>query len=248
MLPAFLALLNVSVENLAWQALDPSQRHERMLKAIKHLLLWESQIQPLLLVFHDLHWIDAATQALLDSLVESLPTAQILLLVSYRPEYQHSRGNKTYYTQLQLEPLPPAGANELLQTLLGNDATLEGFRQFLIKRTEGNPFFLEECVRTMVETQVLAGQRGAYRLVQPFPTIQVPLTVQALLAARINCLSIENKQLLAGDLQAALAAGEGALTIFEAHGNIWWACRTLWHLSTITNALGSSFQDFRLLC
>jgi hypothetical protein len=90
----------------------------------------------------------------------------------------------------------------------------------------------------MVETQVLAGQRGAYRLVQPFPTIQVPVTVQALLAARINRLSIENKQLLAGDLQAALAAGEGALTIFEAHGNIWWACRTLWHLSTITSPLG----------
>ena len=62
---------------------------------------------PLLLVFEDLHWIDAETQALLDSLVESLPTARLLLLVNYRPEYQHGWGSKTYYTQLRLDPLPP---------------------------------------------------------------------------------------------------------------------------------------------
>ena len=80
----------------------------------KRLLLRESQEQPLLLVFEDLHWIDAETQALLDSLVESLPTARLLLLVNYRPEYQHGWGSKTYYTQLRLDPLPPESADELL--------------------------------------------------------------------------------------------------------------------------------------
>ena len=74
------------------------------------MLLRESQVQPLLLVFEDLHWIDTETQALLDSLVESLPTARLLLLVNYRPEYQHGWGSKTYYTQLRLDPLPPASA------------------------------------------------------------------------------------------------------------------------------------------
>ena len=86
-----------------------------LLDAVKRLLLRESQVQPLILVFEDLHWIDSETQALLDSLVESLPTAALLLLVNYRPEYQHGWGSKTYYTQLRLDPLPPESAEEIAQ-------------------------------------------------------------------------------------------------------------------------------------
>ena len=107
-----------------WQPLDPPQRRQRTLDALKRLLLRESQVQPLLLVFEDLHWIDTETQALLDSLVESLPDARMLLLVNYRPEYQHGWGSKTYYTQLRLDPLPSASADEFLQALLGDDASL----------------------------------------------------------------------------------------------------------------------------
>jgi predicted ATPase len=150
----------------------------------------------LLLVFEDLHWIDAETQALLDSLVESLPTAHLLLLANYRPEYQHSWGSKTYYTQLRLDPLPPASADEFLHALLGNDPSLAPLKQLLIARTEGNPFFLEESMRTLVETGVLVGEPGAYRLGQALPTIQVPATVQAVLAARIDRLPPEEKRLL----------------------------------------------------
>ena len=159
-LPAFLALLEVPVEDPHWQALDPSQRRQRTLDALKRLLLRESQVQPLLLVFENLHWIDAETQAFLDGLVESLPAARLLLLVNYRPEYQHGWGQKTYYTQLRLDPLPPASAEALLQSLLGDDAGLEPLKQRLIERTQGNPFFLEESVRTLVETQVLVGDPG----------------------------------------------------------------------------------------
>ena len=83
------------------------------------MLLRESQVQPLLLVCEDLHWIDTETQALLNSLVESLPTARLLLLVNYRPEYQHGWGSKTYYTQLRLDPLPPASAEDVLPGLAG---------------------------------------------------------------------------------------------------------------------------------
>src|SRR5262249_47649491 len=148
-LPAFLALLEVPVDEQQWHVLDPPQRRRRTLEAIKRLLLRESQVQPLCLVFEDLHWIDAETQALLDSLVESLPTARLLLLVNYRPEYQHGWGSKTYYTQLRLDPLPPASADEFLQALLGDDPGLAPLKQLLIARTQGNPFFLEESVRTL---------------------------------------------------------------------------------------------------
>ena len=177
------------------------------------MLLRESQVQPVLLVFEDLHWIDTETQALLDSLVESLPTAQILLLVNYRPEYQHGWGSKTSYTQLRLDPLPPMSADAFLHALLGDDASLQPLTHLLIARTGGNPFFLEESVRTLVETGILQGERRAYHLEQALPTIQVPATVQAVLAARIDRLPPEEKGLLQ---TAAVIGHEVPLPLLQA--------------------------------
>ena len=159
-IPALLALLDALPEDRPFLQLDPPQRRQRTLDALKRLLLRECQVQPLLLVFEDLHWIDTETQALLDRLVESLPTARLLLLVNYRPEYQHGWGSKTYYTQLRLDPLPPASADEFLHALLGDDASLVPLKPLLIARTEGNPFFLEESVRTLVETGCWWANRG----------------------------------------------------------------------------------------
>src|SRR5439155_15946264 len=134
----------VAVEDAAWEHLNALQRRQHILDAAKSLLLRESQVQPLILVFENLHWIDSETQAFLDRLVESLPTARLLLLVNYRPEYQHSWGSKTYYVQLRLDPLLPENAMELLRDLLGEDGSLGALKQRLIEWTEGNPFFLEE--------------------------------------------------------------------------------------------------------
>jgi predicted ATPase/class 3 adenylate cyclase len=195
-LPALLSLLDVPVDDAQWQALDPPLRRQRTLDALKRLLLRESQEQPLLLVLEDLHWIDAETQAVLDSIVDSLPTASILLLVNYRPEYEHTWHRKTYYQQLRLDPLPPESAEQLLRALLGDAPELQPLTRMLIERTEGNPFFVEESLRTLVETGVLRGERGRYRLAQPFESTQVPATVQAVLAARIDRLGPEDKRLL----------------------------------------------------
>jgi class 3 adenylate cyclase/tetratricopeptide (TPR) repeat protein len=203
-LPALLWLLDVPVDDPQWQRLDPPQRRQQTLDGIKRLLLRESQVQPLLLVFEDLHWIDTETQVLLDSVAESLPTARLLLLVNYRPEYNHAWGSKSYYQQLRIDPLPPESADELLEALLGNDAGLQPLKRLLIERTEGNPFFLEESVRTLVETKVLAGERGAYRLARESHTLQIPATAQAILAARIDRLTPEDKRLL----QAASVLGK----------------------------------------
>jgi class 3 adenylate cyclase len=197
-----LSLLDALPDDSPFLTLDPPQRRQRTLDALKRIFLRESQEQPLLLVCEDLHWIDNETQALLDSLVESLPTARLLLLVTYRPEYQHGWGGKTYYTQLRLDPLPPASTDELLQALLGDDASLTPLTRLLIARTEGNPFFLEESVRTLAETGVLQGERGAYHLGQALQTIQVPATVQAVLAARIDRLPPEEKERAFGDSYA----------------------------------------------
>jgi tetratricopeptide (TPR) repeat protein len=193
-LPALLALLDVPVDDAAWSVLDPRQRRQHTLDAVKHLLLRETREQPLLLIFEDLHWIDGETQALLDGLVDSLGSARLLLLVNYRPEYQHAWGGKTSYSQMRLDALPAESAGELLDALLGDDPALAPLKQMLVKR--GNPFFLEETVRTLVETKALVGERGRYRLTQPVQTIQVPPTVQVMLATRIDRLAPEDKRLL----------------------------------------------------
>jgi predicted ATPase len=186
----------VPVEDPQWQALDPPQHRQQTFQAIKHLLLRASQVQPLLVVMENLHWLDTETQACLDTLIESLPMARLLLLVTYRPEHQHGWGNKTYYTQVRLDALSPAQADAFLQALLGDDRGLTPLKHLLITRTAGNPFFLEESVRTLVESGALIGAPGAYRLAQSVPTIQVPETVQVVLAARMDRLTPEDKRLL----------------------------------------------------
>ena len=203
-LPALLALLDVPVDDAEWQRLDPGQRRQRTLDAVRRLLLREAREHPLLLIFEDLHWIDGETQAVLDGLIESLPTGRLLLLVNYRPEYRHAWGGKTYYRQLRIDPLPPESADELLEALLGPDRALGPLKQLLIERTEANPLYLEESVRALGETGALVGERGAYRLTRPVEHLTIPPTVQAILAARIDRLAPEAKRLL----QAAAVVGK----------------------------------------
>jgi predicted ATPase/class 3 adenylate cyclase len=190
------ALLDVPVEDADWTRLDPSGRRQRTLEGVKRLLLRETQIQPLIVVFEDLHWIDGETQAFLDGIVESVPTAKLLLLVNYRPEYAHAWSGKTYYRLLRIDPLPIETAEELLDALLGPSQELSPLKRLLIDRTQGNPFFLEESVRSLVETGALTGDRGSYQLAKPLQTLQIPATAQAILAARIDRLSPEDKRLL----------------------------------------------------
>src|SRR5262249_6945703 len=159
--------------------------------------------QPLLLVVEDLHWIDSETQALLDGLIDSLPTARMLVLVNYRPEYQHGWASRTYYDQLQIGPLSSESASQLLEGLLGADAALQPLKASLIEQTAGNPFFVEESVRTLVERGTLVGERGAYRYRGGAADLRIPATVQAVLAARIDRLAPEDKRLL----QAAAVIG-----------------------------------------
>jgi class 3 adenylate cyclase/tetratricopeptide (TPR) repeat protein len=195
-LPALEAVLELSVEDAAWTSVGTAQRRRRVIDAVRHVLLRESQAQPLLIIFEDLHWVDGDTQALLDSLVESVPSHQLLLLVNYRPEYRHGWGGKSYYQQIRLDPLGPETAESLLASLLGLDTTLTPLRSVLIERAQGNPLFLEESVRALAETGVLAGERGTYRLAKALQVAQMPATVQAILAARIDRLPPEDKALL----------------------------------------------------
>jgi class 3 adenylate cyclase/tetratricopeptide (TPR) repeat protein len=212
-LPAFLQLLDVPVDDAHWQALDPLQRRQRTLDAVKRLLLCESQLQPLLVIFEDLHWIDSETQALLNIIVESLAAARVLLLVNYRPEYSHNWGGKSYYSQIRLDALAPRDAGELLKTLIGQDDSLQPIKALLASKTGGNPLFLEESIRALVEVKVLVGEPGAFQLIRPVESVQISATVRAILASRIDRLPPEEKQLLQ---TAAVIGKDFSFALLEA--------------------------------
>ena len=194
LLPAFQSLLDIPVVDPGWPALDAMVRRQRILEALRRLLLRESQIQPLLLVVEDVQWIDFESQAFLDSFVDSLAAARIVLVATHRPEYRHDWSRHTYFTRLPINTLMAPNTDQLATTLLGH--SVEPIRRRLVQLTEGNPLFIEECVRTLVETGLLVGRRGAYSAVGELTDLEIPPTVQAVLAARIDRLSPEDKSLL----------------------------------------------------
>src|SRR6266852_966178 len=175
--------------------MDGQIKKRRTLDAIKRIVLRESLSEPLIVIFEDLHWIDSETQALLDLIVDGLATARILLLVNYRPEYHHQWGNKTYYIQLRLDPLAEESAEEMLAALLGSSKELVALKRLIIEKTEGNPFFMEEMVQNLFEENTLL-RNGEVKLAHPLSAIHVPPMVQAILAARIDRLPAEEKELL----------------------------------------------------
>jgi class 3 adenylate cyclase/tetratricopeptide (TPR) repeat protein len=175
--------------------MDAQVRRRRTQEAVKRILLRESLNQPIILLFEDLHWIDGETQALLDLLAHSIATARILLLVNYRPEYHHQWGSLTYYMQLRLDPLGRESAELMLAELLGASAELIPLRDFIIAKTEGNPFFVEEIVQALLEQRILV-RNGAAHLARALGEIKLPPTVQGILAARIDRLPGDEKALL----------------------------------------------------
>ncbi len=195
-LPYLFTLFDIDEQPSPLAQMDPQIRRRRTFEALKKLFLRESLKQPLVLVFEDLHWIDSETQGFLDALSESLASARLLLLTNYRPEYRHEWGQKTYYTQLRLAPLGHAEMEELLSFLLGDDASLGAVKPLILQKTEGTPFFMEEVVQALVEDGTLAGTAGHYRVTQHTASLQLPPTVQGILAARIDRLAPDEKALL----------------------------------------------------
>jgi class 3 adenylate cyclase/tetratricopeptide (TPR) repeat protein len=195
-IPALHSVLDLPIEDAEWQELDPMARRNRILSAIKALALRRAQSVPLLLVFEDLHWIDTETQAVLDSLADVLGAARLMLLVTYRPEYKHDWSGKTHYTRIRVDPLTDETSGQLLHSLLGSDPSLDQLKRLLVERTAGRPLFQEETVRELVETGVITGQAGHYRLTGDVGTVDVPRSVQAVLAARIDRLPPTQKNVL----------------------------------------------------
>jgi class 3 adenylate cyclase/predicted ATPase len=194
-LPYLFGLLGIVEGQDPLAPMDPQIKRQRTLEAIKRILLSESVKQPVILIFEDLHWIDSQTQMLLDLLADGLAQASMLLLVNYRPEYRHEWTNKSYYSQLRLDPLGSKDGASMLSSLLGESVELVPLKQLIAERTGGNPFFIEEIVQALFDEGALV-RNGSVKMTGPLSHLRLPPTVQGILASRIDRQPGEHKQLL----------------------------------------------------
>ncbi|MEJ2122014.1 MAG: AAA family ATPase, partial [Alphaproteobacteria bacterium] len=193
------AVFDLPVEDFFWRELSAEERQERILDAAVALLQQLSNRKKLVLVIEDLHWIDEHSKAFIGRLLDGIAALPILALFNFRPEFAHDWAGRSLFTQISIEPLEDEDASELAEVLLGSDTSVAVLKASLIARTRGMPFFLEECVRSLLETGFLEGEVGDFRLVKgsvDAAVAAIPPTVKSVLAARIDRLSPEGKQLL----------------------------------------------------
>ena len=195
-LPALQSLLEIPVEDPDWPTLEPAVRRQRMRSTVKDLFLRCAQHRPLLLWFEDMQWTDVETQDVLESLVEAMGASPLLVVLTCRPEYEARWESRDCVTKVELEALESAAADQLVRALLGEGADNAGLRSLIVSRTGGTPLFIEETVRTLVESGALRGRDGGYELTRELREIQIPETVQSVIAARIDRLSAKRKALL----------------------------------------------------
>ena len=195
-LPYLHALLEIAEDNDRLAGMDAKLRTSRTLDAVAGLLLTESINRPLLLMVEDLHWLDDESQALLDRVADLISGSRMLLLVSYRPEYAHRWGDKAWCSRLRLESLGEGSADEMLSTILGDNQALVPLKELIITTTGGVPFFMEETVQALFDEGALERQNGTVKLLRPLGSLIIPPTVQAILAARIDRLHNDEKNLL----------------------------------------------------
>jgi len=202
-LPVLFDFLGVGdPENPAPQ-IPPEARERALFGAISRLVHARAEEGGGVILVEDLHWLDPGSEAFLANLIESLPGTRTLVVVNFRPEYAAEWMKKSYYQRLPLLPLSGGALAAMVRDLIGNDPSVDGLGDLLAERTGGNPFFVEEVIRSLVDRGALVGRRGAYRLAESIDHLEIPATVQAVLSARIDRLDDADKSIL----QAAAVIG-----------------------------------------
>jgi len=181
-------LLSVKVESGEFAALDPQQKRERTFEAIRNLFVRVSRDKPLIIAVEDLHWIDATSEEFLDYLIGWLGNCKIMLLLMYRQEYSHHWGNKSEYSQISLSQLSTPSSIQLIQAILTGDEIAPEIKELILARASGNPLFIEEFTQTLLENGTIKCQGHCYFLEGNASSIDVPDTIQGLIAARIDRL------------------------------------------------------------
>ncbi len=202
-LPIFFDLLGVTDPTRPLPAMDPDARKRRLYAAVRSLAKIDGDRHPGVVLIEDMHWVDEASEAFFEQVIEGNALSHSLVVVNFRPEYRARWMQQSHYQQLSLLPLSEDAFRDMLRDLLGDDPSVQTLPETIHARTAGNPFFIEEVVRSLVDTGHLQGMRGAYALVSPLASLPIPESVHAVLAARVDRLPAREKRVL----QAATAIG-----------------------------------------
>ncbi|HEV3364676.1 MAG TPA: adenylate/guanylate cyclase domain-containing protein, partial [Acidimicrobiia bacterium] len=195
-LALLLEFLGVPDPSRPVEAMDPEARRRQLFATATRFLRAQSERATCVALLEDLHWLDGASAAFVDSVIEGAAGNRVLVMANYRPEYRANWLAMEHCREIALTPLGPEATHQLLQQLLGRDHSLDGLDEVILERTSGNPFFIEEVVRTLAEDGILDGAHGAYRLARTLEDVRIPDTVRAVLEARIDRLRPAEKELL----------------------------------------------------
>jgi class 3 adenylate cyclase/tetratricopeptide (TPR) repeat protein len=195
-LPYLRYLLAVDPGEAAVRTMDPQLRRAEVFDALRRLLLRAAEVRPQVVVFEDLHWMDQATEAFLTFTADSIPTSRVLCLFTYRPGYVQPFGDRTYHTRLVLPALSRADTVQMAQAMLATEHLPEALQTLIVQKAEGNPFFVEEVVKSLRETGAIRREGDRYILARPLAEIVVPDTIQDVLMARIDRLPEAPKKTL----------------------------------------------------
>jgi class 3 adenylate cyclase/tetratricopeptide (TPR) repeat protein len=187
-LPPLHDILSLKVEDEAYLNLEPKQRREQNFEAIRTLLVRESRNKPLVIAIDDLQWIDKTSEEFLTYLIGGLASTHILLILLYRPEYAHPWANKTYYSQIRVDQLSSGVSSDLIRAILEDGEVAPELRTLILNRAAGNPLFMEEFTHSLVENGSIRKKENQYVLGRKASEIQVPDTIQGIIAARIDRL------------------------------------------------------------
>jgi class 3 adenylate cyclase/tetratricopeptide (TPR) repeat protein len=195
-LPLVFEFLGVDYSDRPAPRIDPEARQRQLFAFVRRLIQSRSERELTVILVDDLHWVDSGSEAFIGQIVEAVGGTRTMLLLNFRSDYHADWMAKSYYQQIPLVPLGPEATEQMLYELLGAEAAAAGLPRLVRERTGGNPFFIEEVIRSLVESGSLEGDRGAYRLAKPVEDLEIPPTVQAVLAARIDRLADREKQVL----------------------------------------------------
>jgi class 3 adenylate cyclase/tetratricopeptide (TPR) repeat protein len=191
--PQLKYLLNVDPGDSSL-GMDPAERRTRVLDALRALLMQESQRAPLVIAIEDLHWADEPSEDALAALVDAVASSPVLLILTYRPGYAHGLGDRTYYGRLVLMNLPPAESASMVRGVLQAAGVPDTLQQAIVAKAEGNPFFIEEVSRSLVESGALMRSGSGYRLAKPVEQVSIPDTIQEVILSRLDRLQRNAKE------------------------------------------------------
>jgi len=195
-LPYLLELLSVKESGVDDISLSPEARKGRIIEALKLIALKGSEIRPLILAYEDLHWVDNSSEEVLKDLLESIPGARVLLIFTYRPEFVHTWGGKSYHSQVTLNRLSNRESLAMMSHLLGTENIESALEEFILEKTEGIPFFIEEFIKSLRDLQIIERKDNTYRIAKDIQTVTIPATIQDVIMARVDAMPEGAKNLL----------------------------------------------------